>query len=307
MVRAVWRFAVETPDYGSDDLSGKGSEKSGGRWNRKGTPVIYASSSIAFAYLETMVHLSGLEPLPLNRYLIKIEIPGAAWKARTVFDAARHVGWDALPAGLTSLDWGTEWVQSGTSLVAEVPSIVVPEESNILISLGHPEAAKLIVRKTRRWTFDAAVKDNARGPLLGRMSNGAVLKGHLFPLPDGGQVQVPVSDFVRAGDRRIEGVGVEPDIRVIPSLAEIHAGRDPVVERAVLELRNIARDAALHPNSARLDIAGGLMQCRTCRSVSSGKSTNDELPPIQINLDQLAGPPVILSVRNGPFLEVTPL
>jgi carboxyl-terminal processing protease len=89
--------------------------------------------------------------------------------------------------------------------------------------------------------FAAAVKDNVRGPLLGRMSNGAVLKGHYFPLPDGGQVQVPVSDFVRAGDRRIEGVGVEPDIRVIPSLAELRAGRDPVVERAVLELRNIAR------------------------------------------------------------------
>jgi carboxyl-terminal processing protease len=89
--------------------------------------------------------------------------------------------------------------------------------------------------------FAAAVKDNARGPLLGRMSNGAVLAAKLFPLPDGGQVQVPVSDFVRAGDRRIEGVGVEPDIRVIPSLAEIHAGRDPVVERAVLELRHIAR------------------------------------------------------------------
>ena len=93
--------------------------------------------------------------------------------------------------------------------------------------------------------FAAAVKDNVRGPLLGRMSNGAVLKGHLFPLPDGGQVQVPVSDFVRAGGRRIEGVGVEPDIRVIPSLAELRAGRDPVVERAVLELRNIARGDTL--------------------------------------------------------------
>jgi carboxyl-terminal processing protease len=88
--------------------------------------------------------------------------------------------------------------------------------------------------------FAAAVKDNARGRLLGRMSNGSVLKGRPFPLPDGGQVQVPVSDFVRAGDRRIEGVGVEPDIRVIPSLAEIRAGRDSVVERAALELRNNA-------------------------------------------------------------------
>ncbi|HEY0802086.1 MAG TPA: S41 family peptidase [Steroidobacteraceae bacterium] len=95
--------------------------------------------------------------------------------------------------------------------------------------------------------FAAAVKDNARGLLLGRMTNGAVLKGKLFPLPDGGQVQVPVSDFVRAGDRRIEGVGVEPDIIVIPSLAEIRAGRDPVVERAIVELRESARGDASAP------------------------------------------------------------
>jgi len=155
MARAVWRIAAETPDYGSDDRSGKGAEKTGGRWNRKGTPVIYTSSSIALAYLETIVHLSGLEPLPLNRYLIKIEIPAAAWKARTVFDVATHVGWGALPAGLVSLAWGTEWVQSGASLIAEVRSIVVPEESNILINPGHPDAAKLIAKKIRRWNYDA--------------------------------------------------------------------------------------------------------------------------------------------------------
>jgi hypothetical protein len=49
--------------------------------NRKGTPVIYASCSIALAYLETIVHLGGLESLPLNRYLIRIDVPGATWKA----------------------------------------------------------------------------------------------------------------------------------------------------------------------------------------------------------------------------------
>jgi len=43
--------------------------------------------------------LGGLDPLPLNRYLMQIEIPDAAWKARTQFDVALHVGWDALPAG----------------------------------------------------------------------------------------------------------------------------------------------------------------------------------------------------------------
>ena len=79
---AVWRIAVDAPDYGSDDLSGKGAEKTGGRWNRKGTPVIYASGSIALSFLETLVHLAGPQPLPLNRYLVKIDIPAAVWKAR---------------------------------------------------------------------------------------------------------------------------------------------------------------------------------------------------------------------------------
>jgi RES domain-containing protein len=155
MARAVWRIAADTADYGSDDLSGKGAERTGGRWNRKGTPVIYASCSIALAYLETIVHLSGLEPLPLNRYLIKIDVPAIVWKARTVFDAAMHVGWDALPAGLVSLNWGTEWARSCKSLVAQVPSIAVPEEFNLLINPGHPDAEKLIAKKIRRWIYDA--------------------------------------------------------------------------------------------------------------------------------------------------------
>ena len=154
MARTVWRIAADTAHYGSDDLSGKGAEKTGGRWNRSSTPVIYASGSIALAYLETIVHLSGIDPLPLNRYLVKINFLATAWKARTIFDAAMHVGWDALPAGLVSLDWGTEWLQSRKSLLAEVPSIVVPEEFNILINPRHPDAGNLTPKKVRRWNYD---------------------------------------------------------------------------------------------------------------------------------------------------------
>jgi hypothetical protein len=66
-----------------------------------------------------------------------------------------HVGWDALPGGLVSLDWGTKWLQSCNSLVAEVPSIVVPDEFNLLINPRHSDAGKLIAKKIRRWNYDA--------------------------------------------------------------------------------------------------------------------------------------------------------
>jgi hypothetical protein len=52
------------------------------------------------------------------------------------------------------MDWGTEWVVSGVSLLAEVPSVVVPEEPNILINPTYTGAARLEVRKLRKWRYD---------------------------------------------------------------------------------------------------------------------------------------------------------
>jgi RES domain-containing protein len=154
MRQLVWRIATDTSDYASTDLSGLGAEMVGGRWNRKGTPLIYTSTSIALACLETLVHLAGGMPRPFNRYLVRFTLPEEAWKSRIVFDPATNVGWDALPAGLVSLDWGTRWAKSGASLLAQVPSIVVPEEGNVLINPEHPDAASINAKKMRRWTYD---------------------------------------------------------------------------------------------------------------------------------------------------------
>lgn len=155
---AVWRIASDTPAYGSDDLSGKGAEITGGRWNKKGTPLLYTAGSIALACLETIVHLGGTSPLPLNRDLIKIEITNEMWKERVIFDDSNNVGWDALPEGLVSINWGTSWANSLSSLLAQVPSIVVPEESNVLINPKHPTASKLVATKLRRWSYDTRIR-----------------------------------------------------------------------------------------------------------------------------------------------------
>ncbi len=150
----VWRIATDTPAYTADDLSGAGARATGGRWNERGTALVYASCSRALACLETVVHLGGGVALPLNRYLVRIDIPAACWAARTVFESARHIGWDALPAGRVSIAWGTAWAASGASLLAQVPSVIVPEEHNLLINPLHPDAAQLCVTRLRRWLYD---------------------------------------------------------------------------------------------------------------------------------------------------------
>jgi RES domain-containing protein len=38
------------------DLSGMGAFKNGGRWNSKGTYMLYTSINSSLAYLETLVH-----------------------------------------------------------------------------------------------------------------------------------------------------------------------------------------------------------------------------------------------------------
>jgi RES domain-containing protein len=153
----LWRIVTDTPTYTAEDLSGRGAEESGGRWNKKGTSMVYASASRALACLETVVHL-GAADLPLNRYLVEIRVPSAAWHARTVFDGTAHVGWDAEPPGKVSLDWGTVWATGSKTLLAEVPSIIVPEEANILLNPRHADRSAAAAVKVRQWTYDRRLR-----------------------------------------------------------------------------------------------------------------------------------------------------
>ncbi len=157
-----WRIGTDTPGYLADDLTGDGAKITGGRWNRIGIPMLYASSSRALACLETLVHLGVTPALPLNRYLVELSVPAAAWKKRRLLVPADHVGWDSEPAGKISLDWGTSWASERATLVAEVPSVVVPEESNILINPAHGDIASVAARKVRRWSYDARLNLNLR-------------------------------------------------------------------------------------------------------------------------------------------------
>ena len=150
----LWRIAADTPRYEAHDLTGKGAQTSGGRWNRIGTPMVYASTTRALACLETVVHLSD-DPLPLNRYLVMVSVPASAWAAAAEFDPTELVGWDAEPAGQVSLDWGVGWAKARSTLLVRVPSIIVPEEFNVLINPAHPQASKVKAVKLRKWLYDA--------------------------------------------------------------------------------------------------------------------------------------------------------
>jgi RES domain-containing protein len=55
------------------DLSGTGAYKTGGRWNSKGTYMLYTSENSSLAYLETLVHFDETD-YPPDLFIIKLEV-----------------------------------------------------------------------------------------------------------------------------------------------------------------------------------------------------------------------------------------
>jgi RES domain-containing protein len=157
----VWRIAQDTRSYEADDLSGTGAKITGGRWNAVGDALIYASESQALACLETVVHLNA-GGLPLNRYLVAVTIPDAVWAAaRTETSGSLPVGWDADPSGRASIQFGSAWVRSAASALLRVPSVIVPDEYNVLINPLHPDSSTVTAVKIRKWLYDPRLMKSA--------------------------------------------------------------------------------------------------------------------------------------------------
>jgi RES domain-containing protein len=154
VTQPLWRIAADAPDYTADDLSGEGARITGGRWNRKGVPALYATESRALACLETFVHLKAYG-LPLNRYLVRIDVPDDLWASAERHAAdALPIGWDAKPHGKVSLDFGTAWLAGARSCLLLVPSAIVPEEWNVVVNPKHKDHARLTATKERLWLYD---------------------------------------------------------------------------------------------------------------------------------------------------------
>ena len=150
----LWRIATETRAYRADDLSGRGAAAHPGRWNDDGQPVVYCAPSIAMAVLETAAHID-TTGLPLNRFLVAIDVPDAAWAARTILGAAAlPVAWRAIPAGSASVSQGSRWWAGGASAILEVPSAIVPEEPVCLLNPGHVDAAAFTATVVRAFEYD---------------------------------------------------------------------------------------------------------------------------------------------------------
>jgi len=136
----------------ANDLSGKGAEKSGGRWNSKGTALIYTSASRALCTTEIAVH-TPLGNLPLDYKLISIEIPNdIPIQELSVEDLP--VDWKSIPHTHSTQEIGDRFVSEEIFPILKVPSVVVQDEFNFLINPSHADSRKIMIMAIEPFNFD---------------------------------------------------------------------------------------------------------------------------------------------------------
>ena len=136
----------------ANDLSGRGAEKAGGRWNSKGTAMVYTSESRALCTTEIAVH-TPLGILPLDYVIIAIEIPKTMAIQELEIDVLPE-DWKSLPHSHSTQEIGDSFVITEKFAVSRVPSAVVQGEYNYLLNPSHKDFKKIKVKLIEPFDFD---------------------------------------------------------------------------------------------------------------------------------------------------------
>lgn len=143
----VYRFAKM---QFADGLSAEGARGNGGRWNNKGTPVLYCATNESLGMLELRVHSP--HPYPRTRLKFVVEVPDDAIVEIAMNKLPR--GWNKLPPGPSSKRFGDAWVASKSSLGILVPSVIASEERNLVLNPAHARFQEVRVVSKEHVTLD---------------------------------------------------------------------------------------------------------------------------------------------------------
>lgn len=128
-------YRLTKTQFASEAWTGNGAKQYGGRWNHKGHPAIYVATSISLAALEVLVHVSN-ESILDEYTLFSIEIPED--EVAYISEEFLPSDWRKDPAPVSTMDVGTEWLQSGEGAALIIPSSIIPMENNAILNPVHP-------------------------------------------------------------------------------------------------------------------------------------------------------------------------
>jgi RES domain-containing protein len=140
-----------------NDLSGKGAELAGGRWNSKGVAMLYTSASVALCLCELAVHIPfGI--VPKDYHLLTIEFPDNSPPQPLPKEGALlPKDWRSVPHSQSTQDIGDKFIAEGKLLVLKVPSAIVPADFNFLFNPKHKDFSKVKIKSAELFEFDSRI------------------------------------------------------------------------------------------------------------------------------------------------------
>jgi len=146
-------YRITGKKYASD-LTGKGAAMFGGRWNKKGSPVLYTGENKEIALLETIVHTPPL--LIPALVILTLEIPDDS--ITTIEIKSLPENWTVYPAPVVLSEIGERWIKEGKTIALKVPSCIIHSSHNYILNCRHPEYSRVRLIDHRNFKFDSRLK-----------------------------------------------------------------------------------------------------------------------------------------------------
>lgn len=137
------QYALDTSCLGARDM--------GGRWNPVGMSALYAGSNVEICALEKFVP----EGIAVPLVLVAIDLPDDPGLGYAPPLTELPPDWNAMPAPVSSQRFGAVFLQAASHLYMRVPSVVVPEATNLVINPLHPAYGQIKLAIARPFAFDS--------------------------------------------------------------------------------------------------------------------------------------------------------
>ncbi|WP_046758602.1 RES family NAD+ phosphorylase [Kordia jejudonensis] len=133
------------------DISGTGAAIYGGRWNKKGSAVLYTGESKEIALLETIVHIPPMLIPDLD--ILTFEIPDDSITTLNRSDLPSN--WKDYPAPTILAQLGEYWFLNQETIALKVPSCIIQTSHNYILNCQHKEYNKVKLISHEDFHFDA--------------------------------------------------------------------------------------------------------------------------------------------------------
>jgi RES domain-containing protein len=93
------------------------------------------------------------QPLGIGYLIFPIEFDEAL--VEKLPPASLPAGWRDEPPPPSTKRLGDAWVKQARSAALELPSVIIPGESNFLLNTSHPDFKNITMGKPRTFSFDS--------------------------------------------------------------------------------------------------------------------------------------------------------